>query len=88
VSDPSPLEWVFGSLASNPCNGCPPFPFIDARGGVTRGKKIRVIVSVAEMSRVSLSVRAHSSGVVLLGRGSRHVVGGVVHTGTLVAPSE
>jgi hypothetical protein len=61
---------------SNPCNGCPSLPFIDERGGVTREKEIRVTVSVTEMSsRTSLSVRAHSSGVVLPCRGSLHVAG-------------
>jgi hypothetical protein len=59
VSDPGPLEWVLGSSAI-PYNDCPPLSFIDARGGVTRGKKIRVVVSVTEMSsRASLSVKAH-----------------------------
>jgi hypothetical protein len=46
--------------AIQPCNGCPHLPFIDARGGATRGKKIRVTVLVTEMSsRASLSARAH-----------------------------
>jgi hypothetical protein len=59
VSDPGPLEWVFGSSA-NPCNGCPPLPFTDARGGETMGKKIGVTVWVTKMSsRASLSINAH-----------------------------
>jgi hypothetical protein len=37
VSSPSPLKQVFGSSA-NPCDGCPPLPFIDARGG-EKGKR-------------------------------------------------
>jgi hypothetical protein len=35
---PRSLRRVFGSSA-NPCDGCPPLPFIDVRGGTIRGKK-------------------------------------------------
>jgi hypothetical protein len=37
VFSSSPLERVFGSSA-NPCDGCPPLPFIDARE-VQKGKQ-------------------------------------------------
>jgi hypothetical protein len=43
----------------SPCVGCPPLPFIDARGGVIKGNKVNVtVLAVGTSSRVSLSVRA------------------------------
>jgi hypothetical protein len=44
----------------SPCDDCPPFPFIDARGKGKKRNKRKDTVSAARMSsRASLSVRAH-----------------------------
>jgi hypothetical protein len=58
VSSPSP--WNVSAQFVSPCGGCPPLPFIDARGKEKKGNKVNVIVLVAGMSsRVPLSVRVH-----------------------------
>jgi hypothetical protein len=44
----------------SPCDGCPPLPFIDARGGAKKGFQVKDIVLAAETSsHTSLSVRVH-----------------------------
>jgi hypothetical protein len=88
VWSPSPLQRVFGSSA-NPCDGCPPLPFIDGRGG--------------EKRKQNKSYSARSLGCPLEHRcppgrieeGSRYVVveasawpGRAVHSGTPGAFSE
>jgi hypothetical protein len=37
--DPGPLKWCSIFRRSNPCNGCPPLPFIVTRGGAQGGSE-------------------------------------------------
>jgi hypothetical protein len=56
VSTPSP--WSMSVRFVSLCDGCPPLPFIDARGNGKKGNKVRVTVLVdGTSSRASLSSR-------------------------------
>jgi hypothetical protein len=60
VSSPSPLGWCSVHQIASPRDGCPPFPFIDARGRGKRGEERKATVSAIGMSsRASLSIRSH-----------------------------
>jgi hypothetical protein len=74
---------------SNPCGGCSPLPFIDARGGAQGERKYKVQCLGAGMShRASLSTRHIETELRCLIVGAAKWPGEAVHSRTLGASFE